>query len=248
MPTLHVVIPFYDEGATLDACVRRVEAVRMQAGWRLAFVLVDDHSARAETGRDALCGLTERGQTARLIRHDVNCGKGAAVMSGFDAILSGGADDDDVLIIQDADLEYDPADFTRLMQPLLEGRADAVIGNRWAGRRPAGLKRRLHMAANRLLTQASNWVTGYRISDMECCYKLMPVRLLRRLRPRLDQPRYGIEPQLVAALAATRARVCEVPVAYDPRSFAAGKKIRWTDGLAALWVIARERARGAERG
>ena len=98
-------------------------------------------------------------------------------------------------------------------------------------------------AGNRVLTLASNMVTGYRIADMECCYKLVPVAMLRRLRPRLDEPRYGIEPQLVAALSALRARVEEVPVSYEPRGYAEGKKIRWTDGLAALWVIARERWR-----
>ena len=177
--------------------------------------------------------------------HRTNQGKGAAVATGFDAILAADPPDDDLVIIQDADLEYDPANYPRLMEPLLRGEADAVIGSRWGGdrRRVRGLKRRLHAWANGVLTGLSNLMTGYRLGDMECCYKLLTVGLLRQVRPRLSEPRYGVEPQMVAVLARLGASIREVTVSYDPRSAAEGKKIGWTDGIRALYVIARERFR-----
>jgi hypothetical protein len=120
-----------------------------------------------------------------------------------------------------------------------------VFGNRWAGARPGGAWRRLHAAANGFLTWASDLATGLGVHDMECCYKLLRVPVLREVRPWLTEERFGIEPQVAAALARARVHVAEVPVRYAPRGFAEGKKIRWTDGVRALWVIARERARRA---
>ncbi len=254
MPTLHVVIPFYNEAATLEPCVRRV-AGSVPAGWSPHLVLVDDHSDDgAARATEAAIELMRRlGHRHTLLRHDVNRGKGAAVRSGFDAVLAASPDDDDLVVIQDADLEYDPGDFARLMKPLLEGCADAVIGDRWQGDSRPGAKAAVHAWANRALTALSNLMTGYRLADMECCYKMMTVRVVRSVRPWLSESRYGVEPQLVAALARLRTRVVQVPVAYDPRSVAEGKKIRWTDGVRAVWVIARERRRrrpppGPERG
>jgi hypothetical protein len=148
-------------------------------------------------------------------------------------------------VIQDADLEYDPHDFLPLMQPILDGRADATIGTRWgAHRRNAGLKRKIHALGNAALTRLSNRMTGYRLLDMECCYKMLPIALLRRLRPMLTEPRFGIEPQMVAAMRRLGVTLAQVPVQYDPRGIAAGKKIGWTDGVRALVVITRERLRG----
>jgi glycosyltransferase involved in cell wall biosynthesis len=188
--------------------------------------------------------LAREGHAVKLLRHQRNQGKGAALRTGFDSVLEGAPPDDDLVIIQDADLEYDPADYAALMEPLLRGAADAVVGSRF-GRHQAlrGLDRRLHAAANGFLSWLSNLATGYRLRDMECCYKLIPVGLLRRLRGRLSEPRYGVEPQLVAALSALRARVVEVPVSYDPRSAAEGKKIGWRDGVRAIYVIAVQRLR-----
>lgn len=239
MPVLHVVMPVYDEGPTLAEIVRRVVQAPLPAGWELDLTMVDDGS-RPAAARIAADAARAHPGRARLIVHPSNRGKGAALMTAFDAVLAGAADLDAVLV-QDADLEYDPADYPALLGAL--GRADAVFGNRWAAGGARRGYRRLHELANGLLTAASNAATGLGVHDMECCYKLLRVRVLRRVRPWLSEERFGIEPQLAAALARDGARVAEVPVRYEPRTFAEGKKIRWTDGVRALWVIARERAR-----
>ncbi len=245
MPVLHVVIPFYNEGGTIQPCVRRVLDATLPDGWSSSIVIVDDHSDDAS--REALKALVdaagENGHAIDVRRHDRNRGKGAALRTGFDAVLSGNPADDDVVIIQDADLEYDPADYARLLTRLAGDGVDAVVGTRWGEHHPlTGVFRRLHVWVNRFLTRCSNLMTGLDLTDMECCYKLLPVPLLRAIRPRLTESRYGIEPQMVAALAAHGARVVEVPVSYDPRSTAQGKKIGWRDGVRALWVITRQRA------
>ncbi|MCP3902567.1 MAG: glycosyltransferase family 2 protein [Planctomycetes bacterium] len=245
-PTLHVVVPVYNELKTLEPCLRRVFAVGLPERWALEVHVVDDHSdpPGAEATRNLTERLREEGRRIHLHRHDRNCGKGAALRTGFDAVLASEADDDDLVVIQDADLEYDPGDFPRLMAPVIAGEATTVIGTRWEGRPVIGLRRRVHAGANRLLTLLSNLMTGYRVTDMECCYKLMPVAVLRRVRPLLTEDRFGIEPQLVAALSRQRVPIVEVPVAYEPRRWNAGKKIGWRDGVRALYVIARERLRG----
>ncbi len=245
MPVLHVVIPFYNEGGTIQPCVRRVLDAALPDGWSRAVVVVDDHSDDAS--REALEGLAGAvradGHAITVHRHDRNRGKGAALRTGFDAVLSGNPAEDDVVVVQDADLEYDPADYSRMLARLADDDVDAVIGTRWGDHHAlTGVFRRLHLWGNRFLTRCSNLMTGLDLTDMECCYKLLPVPLLRAIRPGLTESRYGIEPQMVAALASHGARVVEVPVSYDPRSTAEGKKIGWRDGVRALWVITRERA------
>ena len=252
MPTLHVVIPVFNEPETLRPCLDRIVAVSLPENWHPRIILVDDHS-RAASFADAeklVEELTQRGCSVELHRHVRNRGKGAALRTGFDVLVkSPDVPDDDLVIIQDADLEYDPEDYPALMEPLLANRADAVLGTRWGPHFPVhSLKRRLHALGNGVLTKLSNLMTGYRVSDMECCYKLMRVSFLRRLRPALTEERFGIEPQIVAGLARLSARVEEVPVRYDPRGIDAGKKIGWVDGLRALYVIARERFRPADAG
>jgi glycosyltransferase involved in cell wall biosynthesis len=247
VPTLYVVIPFFNEGRTLARCVQRVRNAPLPGGWSVTMVLVDDHSDAGDRSLAASVAerLRDEGLRVWLRRHEVNQGKGAALQTGYDVVLAADPRDDDLVIIQDADLEYDPADFRRLMDPLLGGEADAVIGSRWANRRVAGIKRTLHAWGNGALSRLSNLMTGYRLSDMECCYKLTTVSMLRRLRPLLSEARYGVEPQIVAALSRLEAQVVEVPVSYDPRSMAEGKKIGWQDGVRALYVIIRERCRRA---
>jgi glycosyltransferase involved in cell wall biosynthesis len=246
LPTLHVVIPYYNEGSTIRPCVERVLATGLPANWDRHVLLVDDastsgHSAALDA---AVEDLSRGGSPIEHRRHEVNRGKGAALQTGFDAVLEANPPADDLVIIQDADLEYDPDDFAAMIAPLVDDSADAVIGTRWGGHHPVrGLKRRLHAAANGFLTWMSNVMTGYRVHDMECCYKAMPITWLRRVRPYLTEPRYGVEPQLVAVLAKLHARLTEVAVSYDPRTVEDGKKIGWVDGLRALWVIARERLR-----
>jgi len=210
--------------------------------------LVDDHSeAPAREEAEALTRtLGDEGIAVSFRSHAVNRGKGAALRSGFDTILESGPGPDDLVVIQDADLEYDPADFTRLMAPILAGEATVVIGNRWGhgdidGH---GLTRRVHRLGNRVLTVLSNAMTGVRLTDMECCYKLLGMDALRGVRPRLTESRFGIEPQLVAALARRGEQITEVAISYRPRGFGEGKKIGWRDGVRALYVIARERFRG----
>jgi glycosyltransferase involved in cell wall biosynthesis len=246
VPKLHVVIPFYNEGPTIDRCARRVVEAPLPGGWTRSLLVVDDHSRDADgrTLQEVAAVLTDEGHEIAVHRHEPNRGKGAAVQTGFDAVLEKNPPDDDLVIIQDADLEYDPADFERLMAPLLDGTADAVIGTRWGTHRPVrGAKGRLHAWGNGVLTSLSNAMTGLNLNDMECCYKVLTVELLRRLRPWLSEQRYGVEPQIVAALSRLGARVTQVAVSYDPRSAAEGKKIGWVDGVRAVYVIARERLR-----
>lgn len=243
MPTLHVVVPFYEEPGTLDACLRGVLTSPLPAGLAASITLVNDGSSAAAAAKaEAICA--ERG--ARFLSHAVNRGKGAAIRTGFEAVLAS-ARDEDLVIIQDADLEYDPRDYAALLEPLVTGRADAVFGNRWggAGASPNDrrLHRRVHRALNRALTITSNALSGLHVHDMECCYKLFRVPVLRSIMPALTEDRFGIEPQIAAALGRLRTPVAEVAVHYAPRSFAEGKKIRPKDGLRALWVMARERFR-----
>jgi glycosyltransferase involved in cell wall biosynthesis len=208
--------------------------------------MVDDGS-RPDAARVAAEVAASHPGGVRLLVHPRNRGKGAALMTGFDSVLARAAEDGAVLV-QDADLEYDPHDYPALVAALSDPSVGAAFGNRWVrAPRDTGY-RRLHAAANAVLTRASNLATGLGVHDMECCYKLLRVTVLRQARPWLSEERFGIEPQLAAALARLRVRVAEVPVGYRPRSFAEGKKIRWTDGARALWVIARERVRRSPPG
>lgn len=249
MLTLHIVIPVYNERGTLEPCIRRVLAAPLPHGWSRDITLVDDHSDASHfPAVEALVKkLAADGAPLQFLRHEVNKGKGAALQTGFDAVLNRNptVDSNDLVIIQDADLEYDPNDYARLMEPLITKQVDAVIGTRWGNHyRYRSLKHRVHAMGNGALTLMSNAMTGYKVSDMECCYKLFSVELLRRIRPMLTEQRFGIEPQLVAALSRIKSRVTEVPISYDPRGIAAGKKIGWKDGVRALVVIAREKFKG----
>jgi len=249
MPLLHVIVPAYNERSTLEPCLRRVIDAPLPEKWERQVIVIDDCSDQeaALHAEDVTNRLRDAGARIRLLRHQTNRGKGAALQSGFDHVLDQYSDSghrDDLVIIQDADLEYDPNDYTALMTPLIRSQADAVLGTRWGEHRPVkGFTARIHAAGNHLLTVMSNAVTGYRVRDMECCYKVFPIHILRTIRPWLSEARFGIEPQMVAALARSKARVTEVPVAYAPRGFSDGKKIGIRDGIRAVWVILRERLR-----
>lgn len=259
MPTLYVVVPYFNEPRTLAACIERLEAAPLPAGWLRHVVLVDDASAPAGRGAaDAIAARMDEhagpnahsGHGARsgapsltLLRHLRNAGKGAALMTGFDWILAR-ARDEDAVLVHDADLEYDPADHAALVAALTTDPMVAVFGDRWHGAaiRP-GVVAWLHRTGNQALTALSNAVSGLRVHDMECCSKLLRIPLLRTVRPRLSEPRFGIEPQLTAAIARAGGSIREVPVRYAARGFSDGKKIGMRDGLRALWVIVRERLR-----
>jgi glycosyltransferase involved in cell wall biosynthesis len=238
MPTLFVVMPVYNEPATLGEAVARARRAPLPDGWQAQVVLTDDGSDDAT--RACVRALGDQGE-ALVSFHPKNRGKGAAIRTGFARALEL-ARDEDAVVIQDADLEYDSAEFARLLEPVRLGKADLVVGNRWADT-PKSLKRRLHRFLNGVLTFASNMVTGLVVRDMECCLKLFSIPALRTILPDLDEERFGIEPQIIAAAARHRLRLCEAPVSYDPRGFDEGKKIRMKDGFRVFIVLWRERRR-----
>jgi glycosyltransferase involved in cell wall biosynthesis len=190
-------------------------------------IVVDDCST--DGTRDILKAEIEP-LVSRVIYHPINCGKGAALRTGFAAATG------DAVIVQDADLEYDPRELPRLMEPILDGRADAVFGSRFLGG-PHRVLYFWHSLGNRLLTLLSNMLTDLNLTDMETCYKMVRADLLKSLP--LTTDRFGFEPELTARLAQAGARIYEVPISYSGRTYAEGKKIGWRDGLAAFWHIAR---------
>jgi dolichol-phosphate mannosyltransferase len=244
VPTLFVVIPVFEEPHTIEPCVRRAVAAPLPPQWSRRFLLVDDASSRATA--DIVDRLAKEfggpNGSLELLRHATNRGKGAALRTGFDRALAA-ATDADAVLTQDGDLEYDPADWRGLLAALPAASLGAVIGDRWAHPHDGSLWRRLHTLVNRTLTGLSNALTGLRVNDMECGFKLFRVPLLRIVRPWLSEDRFGVEPQLVAALSRLHAEVAQAPVTYDPRDRKRGKKIGPLDGLRAMWVIVRERMR-----
>jgi glycosyltransferase involved in cell wall biosynthesis len=224
--TLSVVIPVYNERDTWRELLRRVEAVELPAGVARQVVLVDD--ASSDGTREQLERLAAEGSAhVKVVFHERNRGKGASLRTGFAA--AGG----DFVIVQDADLEYDPADYARLLVPLLAGEADVVYGSRFSGRRRIGYWK--NYLANRFLTVLSNLTTGLGLTDMETCYKVFRRDVLARLS--LEQDRFGFEPEVTAKLARLGVRIRELPIRYEHRSHAEDKKIGWRDGLQAIWCI-----------
>lgn len=258
MPTLHIVIPAYNEEASLLDCLSRVDAAALPSGWTKRLILVNDASTdgtramlesqftaeNAQRAREAVSNPSHLSaisafSAASILHHDRNRGKGAAIRSGFTTLLEDAADTD-AIIVQDADLEYNPADYERLLEPIAQGRARVVFGTRFGPHYdPATFGLHLHAFGNRLLTELSNWRTGLRLTDMECGYKVFTAPVLRRILPMLKEDRFGIEPEISAAIAATNERIEERAVSYQPRTVGQGKKIKWSDGLTALRVIRR---------
>ena len=226
---LSVVIPAYNERATVEELLRRVAAAPLPPGAGLEMIVVDDGSQ--DGTRDLLAELERRADPPfRLILHEVNQGKGAAIRTGFAAATG------DVVLVQDADLEYDPRDYPVLLQPILDGEADVVYGSRFLG----GPHRVLffwHSVGNQFLTTLSNMFTDMNLSDMETCYKVFRREVLQKLK--LESNRFGIEPELTAKVSRVGARIWEVPISYRGRTYAEGKKIGWRDGVHAITCIAR---------
>lgn len=242
---LAVVVPVFNEAGLVAELLRRLVACPVPAGLdgRRVFVVDDGSTDGTAQAVEAFIGRTHWAGSVRLLRHDRNRGKGAAVRTGVEAALAEGAG---VLLIQDGDLEYDPRDHAALLAPIIDGRADAVIGTRFLGQTHRVLYF-WHALANRALTLVCNAATNLNLSDIECCLKAFTAESIAGVR--LRENRFGIEPELVAKLARARlgtgaggterrrARVYEVAVSYAGRTYAEGKKIRARDGVAALWCI-----------
>ena len=237
MPQIHVIIPCFNEAPTLCRCVDRILAVEWPDSWAASICMVNDDSTdeTGSIGRE----LSNQHESVTTLHHDRNQGKGAAVRTGLEHVLPGAAPDE-LVVIQDADLEYDPSDLVEAIVRFDDGTLDAIIGDRFSTwTRPSSMGH-FHMMVNRLLTETSNALTGLSLADMECCYKVMRVRIARNILPALKEKRFGIEPQLAASLARENARVGNMPVSYTPRTTKEGKKIGFLDGLRALYVIISE--------
>ena len=223
-PCLSVIIPVFNEAATVEELVGRVLLQRPVQ----QVVIVDD--ASTDDTWPILQRVSRRDQRITLLRHSRNQGKGAALRTGFTAANA------PVVIVQDADQEYDPLEYFLLLNPILNGKADVVFGSRFLG--GAGAHRVLyywHSVGNRALTTFSNMTTNLNLTDMETCYKAFRREVLNRIT--IEENRFGFEPEIVAKVAKLGVRVYEVPISYNGRTYDEGKKIGWRDGVRALWCI-----------
>jgi glycosyltransferase involved in cell wall biosynthesis len=223
LDVLSVIVPVYNEARTIREIVARIRAVPVEK----EIVIVDDFST--DGTRDVLREL-ERTDGVRVFYHERNRGKGAAIRTGIPEIRG------EIAVIQDADLEYSPEEYPRLMGPILDGRADVVYGSRFKG----GECRVLlfwHYVGNRLLTTVSNMFTNLNLTDMETCYKVFRSDVLKAIPLRAN--RFGFEPEITAKVARRRCRVYEIPISYNGRDYSEGKKIGWKDGVAAFYFILR---------
>jgi glycosyltransferase involved in cell wall biosynthesis len=218
---LSVVMPCYNEVKTLEAVVAAVLASPLTG----ELLIVDDGST--DGSRDVLAGFSD--PRVRVLLQDVNQGKGAAIRRGFAEATK------DYVIVQDADLEYDPAEYPQMVQPLIEGKADVVYGSRFVSSRPHRVLYFWHSVGNRVLTTASNAMTNLNLTDMETCYKVFRREVLDSFT--LEENRFGVEPELTAKIAAGRWRVYEVGISYSGRTYEEGKKIGWRDGVRAMYCI-----------
>lgn len=227
---LSVVMPVFNEEETVLSVINAVKSV--DVGMDKEIILVDDGSS--DGTRKILNGVNDA--EVKIFFHDKNKGKGAALRTGF-AHASG-----DVVLVQDADLEYPPSNFSVLLGPILNG-ADVVYGSRFVGKsfKDHGSFLLSHYVGNKFLTLATNFIYNIEITDMETCYKVMKKNVLDKVLPLLKEDRFGFEPEITARIARAGFKIIEVPVVFKPRDFSAGKKITWRDGIKALWYLVKYR-------
>jgi glycosyltransferase involved in cell wall biosynthesis len=224
---LSVLMPVFNEKTTIREIVARVKSVP----YRKQIVLVDDCSRDGTS--EILKEIAAGDPDVVLLQHERNQGKGAALRTAF------GAASGDVLLIQDADLEYSPEEYPKLLRPIVEGKAHVVYGSRFTGGSYSRVHLYSHYVGNKMLTLFSNLMTGLNLTDMETCYKVMRREVAERIQIR--SARFNVEPELTAKIARMKARLFEVPISYAGRDFAEGKKISWRDGFSAMWAIFRYR-------
>jgi glycosyltransferase involved in cell wall biosynthesis len=220
-----VVMPVYNEKNSIEEIIRRVLATPVEK----ELIIVDDYSTDGTRARLEEIARTSTDKQVCVLFHDRNRGKGAALRTGFAAATG------EVVIIQDADLEYDPAEYPKLIAPIAEGKADVVYGSRFAGGESHRVLYFWHSVGNRVLTLLSNMFTDLNLTDMETCYKAFRREIIQSLK--LTEDRFGFEPEVTARVASLRCRVYEVGISYSGRTYEEGKKIGWKDGLRTLWCI-----------
>jgi glycosyltransferase involved in cell wall biosynthesis len=230
---LSVVVPVFNERATIHQIIAAICSVPVEK----EIVLVDDYST--DGTRDELAVLATTTPGLRVLYHDRNQGKGAALRTGFAAVQG------DIVIIQDADLEYDPREYPRLLQPIIDGKADVVYGSRFAGGESHRVLYFRHSLGNKFLTLLSNVCTDLNLTDMETCYKVFRREVLEQIT--VEEDRFGFEPEITAKVAKLRYRVYEVGISYSGRTYDEGKKIGWRDGFRAIWCILKYNLRSPRR-
>jgi glycosyltransferase involved in cell wall biosynthesis len=229
---LSIAMPLYNEEKTIKEILRRICSVTLPGGLGREIVITDDCSRDASGDKVREFMAENPGVDVKLFRHERNRGKGASVRTCFENVTG------DIVLVQDADLEYDPRDYVALLTPILEGNADAVYGSRFLGG-PHRVLFYWHSVGNRWLTTMSNMFTNLNLTDMETCYKAFKVEVIRSFE--IKSRRFGIEPEITAKVAKRKYRIYEVPISYAGRTYAEGKKINWKDAVSAFFTIIKYR-------
>ncbi|MEE2698227.1 MAG: glycosyltransferase family 2 protein [Pseudomonadota bacterium] len=228
--TLSVVVPCFNEENTLEVLIGQV-LIADRCGLNLEIIIIDDKSQ--DRSLEKAYALSGDHKEIKIIEHDVNQGKGAAMRTGFENVTG------DIVIVQDADLEYDPMEYPKLLAPIIDGQADVVYGSRFVGGDSHRVLYFWHSVANRFLTLLSNMMTDLNLTDMETCYKVFRREVLERIR--LEEPRFGFDPEITAKISHQKPtpRIYEVGIKYNGRTYDEGKKIGWRDGIRVIVSIIR---------
>lgn len=225
MSKLSIVVPVYNEAMMISQAIEKIQKVGL-GGLEKEIIIVDDYST---DGTKEELSKFKSVNNIKILYHDKNSGKGAALRTGFDAVTG------DFVIVQDADLEYDPQDYPRLLKPLLDDKADVVYGSRFTGTEPHRVLFFWHYFGNLFLTALSNIMTNLNLTDTESCYKAFRSGILRQIK--LKEDRFGFDPEFTAKISKLKLRIYEVGISYFGRTYAEGKKINWKDGLVVIWCI-----------